>query len=390
MAWQPAITIPTFICSVLSSAATAVVLFMWMISNDPAKKRSCRYALIINLTLAEFINSTNNAFSGGWVLINNSLLPNARSKAADFSILAIAVLTFLTLTFNRWVSNTSLTQTAIICTSVWIIPLITGTTALAAGKLEPVSGNWCWIATHPAWLRYALGHGCKPHFSPFTIPRRITIFAITIVLYTIIFTLLRKRLMARVNGNQHRYSMAYGSQVELTQGEEQLIHAHDDILKEQKAVPSVGLVDGKCREAGHACMSTFIDAQSKGKDDPIKRPEMARSAFSEDDAERRTRQRRLALKPRLRIIQSSKLDQETWHWFLLSAFPLSYLIVWIPGLANRFVELVKSSRSGHSSNWLSILQATTQLTGLVNAMVYGLREHRGLWRSLGERYYKQY
>lgn len=137
---------------------------------------------------------------------------------------------------------------------------------------------------------------------------------------------------------------------------------------------------------GIAQASKFIDSIPEGKDDPIKRPELARSAFSyDDDAERRTRQRRLALKPKLRVIQSSKLDQETWHWFLLSAFPLSYILVWIPGLANRFVEL-----SGNSSSWLSALQAMTQLTGLVNAMVYGLREHRGLWRNLGERYYNQY
>ena len=102
MPWQPAITIPTFICSVLSSVATATVLFMWMISNDPAKKRSSRYALVINLTLAgeklrdiviqrvratdlmfavytEFINSTNNTISGGWVLSHRTLLPTGPS-----------------------------------------------------------------------------------------------------------------------------------------------------------------------------------------------------------------------------------------------------------------------------------------------------------------------
>ena len=139
-------------------------------------------------------------------------------------------------------------------------------------------------------------------------------------------------------------------------------------------------------EAGKAAASTLSNSTPEGKDDPIKRPELARSAFSyDDDAERHTRQRRLALKPKLRIIQSSKLDQETWHWFLLSAFPLSYILVWIPGLANRFVEL-----SGNSSSWLSALQAMTQLTGLVNAVVYGLREHRGLCRNLGERYHNQY
>lgn len=52
--------------------------------------------------------------------------------------------------------------------------------------------------------------------------------------------------MARVNSNQHRYSVTYGSQVELTQGQEQLIHAHDEILKGQKTVLGAGVDDGKC------------------------------------------------------------------------------------------------------------------------------------------------
>ena len=52
--------------------------------------------------------------------------------------------------------------------------------------------------------------------------------------------------MARVNSNQHRYSVTYGSQVELTQGQEQLIHVHDEILKGQKAVIGAGFDDGKC------------------------------------------------------------------------------------------------------------------------------------------------
>ena len=297
-------------------------------------------------------------------------------KAADFSVLAIAVLTFMTLTFNRWVSNTSMLQTVLICASVWVIPVITGTIALALGKYQPVSGNWCWIAPEPLWLRYILGHGW-----------RMSIFLVVIILYSIIFTVVRRRLMARVNSNQHHYSVTYGSQVELTQGQEQLIHAHDEILKGKKPGLGASPDDGKfLSNAGDAPASKFVDLGLEGKNDRIKRPELARSAFSyDDDAERQTRLQRLALKPKLRIIQSSKLDQETWHWFLLSAFPLSYILVWIPGLANRFVEL-----SGNSSSWLSALQAMTQLTGLVNAMVYGLREHRGLWRNLGERYYNQY
>lgn len=155
-------------------------------------------------------------------------------KAADFSVLAIAVLTFMTLTFNRWVTNTTMLQIVLICTSVWVIPVITATTALAIGKYQPVSGNWCWIAPEPLWLRYVLGHGW-----------RMSIFVVVIVLYSIIFTRVRRRLMARVNSNQHRYSVTYGSQVELTQGQEQLIHAHDEILKGQKTVLGAAVDDGK-------------------------------------------------------------------------------------------------------------------------------------------------
>ena len=164
-------------------------------------------------------------------------------KAADFSVLAIAVLTFLTLTFNRWAANTSIIQTILICASVWLVPVITGTTALALGKYQSVSGNWCWIAPKPLWLRYILGHGW-----------RMSIFLAVIVLYIIIFTLVRRRLMARVNSNQHRYSVTYGSQVELTQGQEQLIHAHDEILKGQKPVVGTGPDDGKSLRRSRTCI----------------------------------------------------------------------------------------------------------------------------------------
>lgn len=76
----------------------------------------------------------------------------------------------------------------------------------------------------------------------------MSIFVVVIILYSIIFTLVRRRLMARVNSNQHRYSVTYGSQVELTQGQEQLIHAHDDILKGQNPVLGAGPGGSKCRQ----------------------------------------------------------------------------------------------------------------------------------------------
>ena len=66
------------------------------------------------------------------------------------------------------------------------------------------------------------------------------------------------------------------------------------------------------------------------------------------------------------------VDQEFRHWLLLAIYPATYILVWTPGMANRIVEL-----SGGSSHILTVLQATTQSTGLVNALAYGFKELHG-------------
>jgi hypothetical protein len=47
---------------------------------------------------------------------------------------------------------------------------------------------------------------------------------------------------------------------------------------------------------------------------------------------------------------------------LFNAYPIGYVLLWVPGIMNRFVEL-----SGHSSRILAIAQASTQFVGLANA-----------------------
>jgi len=54
---------------------------------------------------------------------------------------------------------------------------------------------------------------------------------------------------------------------------------------------------------------------------------------------------------------------------LLNAYPLAYIILWIPGIANRLIEA-----TGHVSTVTQFLQATTQLVGLANALTYGWNE----------------
>ena len=71
-------------------------------------------------------------------------------------------------------------------------------------------------------------------------------------------------------------------------------------------------------------------------------------------------------------VAAPRVDQEFRHWLLLAVYPMTYILVWTPGMANRIVEL-----SGGQSHMLTVLQATTQSTGLVNALAYGFRELHG-------------
>jgi len=55
---------------------------------------------------------------------------------------------------------------------------------------------------------------------------------------------------------------------------------------------------------------------------------------------------------------------------LLNAYPIAYILLWLPGLVNRLVEL----STGKSSFVLQVLQSSTQFVGVANAITYGFNE----------------
>lgn len=57
---------------------------------------------------------------------------------------------------------------------------------------------------------------------------------------------------------------------------------------------------------------------------------------------------------------------------LMNGYPIAYIILWIPGIANRLTE----SLNGSSPVWLKALQSSTQFVGFVNAVTYGFSEQR--------------
>lgn len=258
-------------------------------------------------------------------------------QAADFSVLAIAIVTVLTINFDSRVLNSTLEQQRLVCGLVWLTPLITATIALATDKIEPVTGNWCWIAREPLYLRYVLGHGW-----------RFAIFLIVIGVYISVFFHIRSRLSQRNKSptldRTYSFSMYTDSASDYN-----VSMVHSELIRGKPTMPTM-VREAVTRSSSQRSKHTGLDDAQEAKQNA---------------------QQRLGIKPRIRIVQSSGLDHDTKHWLMLSLFPLAYIVIWIPGMANRFAELV-----GYQADWLVALQASTQLTGFVNALVYGFREHR--------------
>lgn len=288
--------------------------------------------------------SRRQGLDAGMLCDLNGWIGQVSVQAADFSVLAIAVTTLLTVHFNFWVLNSTRYQQYLVCALVWVIPLLTATIALATDNMEPVTGNWCWIASEPRYLRYVLGHGW-----------RFLIFIVAIASYISIYISVRRRLARRNNTPMlhPRYSFSMYTD---SASDVKVSMVHDELVRGKQTMPTM------VREA------VTRNNSARNKETGL---EAAQGAKQEA-------QLRLGVKPRVRVLASSELDRDMKHWLLLSLFPLVYILVWLPGIANRMAELL-----GYEVDALTALQASTQLTGLVDALVYGFREHRGLNRRKG-------
>lgn len=116
--------------------------------------------------------------------------------------MAIVIVTLLTITQKTYLPNVSFGAKTMICLSIWAIPIITSTTAVAMRAMSPVSGNWCWITAKRTDLRYALTHGW-----------RVAIIFVTVLLYAYIWWYVRchfKALFGAENGRSGSYNPLTG------------------------------------------------------------------------------------------------------------------------------------------------------------------------------------
>ncbi|KAE8382445.1 hypothetical protein BDV26DRAFT_288482 [Aspergillus bertholletiae] len=379
MAVDLAVSVPTVVGSLLSALASAFVLAIFAISP----KNHFRHWLILNLTIADFLNATNNTVSGFLVVSRrhdltpgpgcqlNGWIGQFSVQAIDFSILAIAMVALWIVQRPTIVSSLSWRAKVLLCISIWVTPLITSTTALCLGILGPVSGNWCWIESQYLGLRYALGHAW-----------RIAIVLITAVTYIVVFVVVKRRyehLSLFPNGDttsgRDKSRSTEGDPVELSS-----IRLDTTITVQKSDVfNSQASTGGICEPPTGDCLpsqapfSTVKSLPTQYDTSPNEHRVRYADASGRrgDSTEQRDKKIRYA---------------EVRRVMLLNGYPAFYVLLWIPGLLNRLLESL-----GHKTRWLQILQASTQFIGLANAFTYSYNEgFRRQMRSLVARRRRSY
>lgn len=426
----------------------------------------------------EFINTLNNTTSGIVYLTNkalyaspactaNGFIGQLSVQAADFSILVIALVTLLTITRTTYLPDASTAHKALICLSVWVIPLTTASVAAGLGAIGPVSGNWCWIMSERTDLRYALTHGW-----------RIAIIFCTAGIYFFVWWYMKRHFRSLVstgtgtgtsggsstkgswysrrrgfrkmqNGgsvaqgddetaaapgdtelttvSKSRISRVMGDDWELSAPEAAYVGRHStEAYGDGFADVEAG--DGQGGQRGRAGRTTrrgrrrgSVNSNSDWEEDDdnnnnydnsynhdednddddnddaeVRDKPQARVRINEDDQRghdmetRRPKSKFDALNttdttasefPTRR--QTKQMEKEIKRMLLLNAYPIMYVILWIPGMVNRFMEA-----TGHKSNnrVLAALQASSQFVGLANALTYGFntalrRKVKSWWKG---------
>ncbi|KAF9881554.1 hypothetical protein CkaCkLH20_00700 [Colletotrichum karsti] len=409
-------------------------------------------------------------------------------QASDFSILAIAVVTFLTITRKTYMPNASTFRKVIICLSVWIVPIVTSATATAMGQMEPVSGNWCWISRNRPDLRYALTHGW-----------RFAIIFTTILIYLYVWWYLGRHFRSMVSTSDPLYDTGNSSssggngvtssirkkqgfeiigtpELEMDQFERPKATFNDSF----KSSPNM---DDEQKEWSQRVNAGAGRARRSSSDDddeePVKKPARTSHFIEEADTRRKmsarisrfddqdmdmsqasearfsyleqeeklqrsagggpsylhrdmqppskarfsrhgmadmisshrkgSRSRSSTLswnlppsrdlsrdfppnpsvsnvntkQPAQNVTatmmsdfpirkQTRKVEREIKRMMLLNAYPVMYVLLWIPGLVNRLME---ASGNNSQSRVLAALQSSSQYIGLANAITYGFNQH---------------
>jgi hypothetical protein len=292
----------------------------------------------------------------GPACVANAYIGQFSVQAIDFNILIISLTVLLTVRQPRFMMEPPWWQIVLVCALPWIPPLITGefprdmplhdstnvtlpaNVGLAFNVYGPVSGNWCWVTAEHFAMRYLLTHAW-----------RIAIFVATIGIYTYIYIYLMR---------------AYGK---LDVGNTVATGTNGTVLSDlgsnagrQIRVRSSVTTSYETDKQPLTAQNTFSKSDTIHETDEESGPGADDSPTDPDNHTKVSAPYNPQQRARKQAIRKM---------LLLNGYPILYVILWIPGIANRITEAF-----GHSPVWLRALQASTQLVGLANALTYAYNE----------------
>lgn len=248
---------------------------------------------------------------------------------------------------------------------------------------RPVSGNWCWLSPKPTILRYALGHNW-----------RLTIIFLTICLYAYLFIYIHRHFASLRAGTSPNNNTNDSEQMSGSSGGSNLsgIEVYEEFEIMDEPFDAWWDVQIPSSEMEYFDLAPSRRNSTKSTDSPPPSPlKIIKQNFNSDPANASSQSRPNEMTERSPLLKTrdplaivrrppppnvsttievAAPSTETF-WskeiyvqklLLLNAYPIAYVILWIPGIANRFVEL-----SGHRVRGLVIAQASTQFVGLANA-----------------------
>jgi hypothetical protein len=240
-----------------------------------------------------------------------------------------------------------------------------GCIALGLQAFAPVSGNWCWIKKDRLALRYGLAHGW----------RFAVILAICVIYVCITIKLCRQYSWLR----RHTYGVHAAITTELTDvgqtsvtresliAESSLEHqpsrcAGDDVLMSQIGNVSERPQSNTLHATPTVCLRSDLQYTITTHDQKQAQSLLKTESVQTFNAEADQPVEPSFKDPRIRVVAQ------------MTAYPTLYILLWIPGIVNRGVEA-----SGGTSITLQYLQASTQLIGLVDTIIFAAQQRH--WKT---------
>ncbi|KAK0661747.1 hypothetical protein DIS24_g2344 [Lasiodiplodia hormozganensis] len=416
------------------ATSCVLVSYLFLAPQQPSFRHALVFALALTEFINSLNNTVSGIYvlehrhgiAPGVACQLNGFIGQLSVQATDFSILTITLITFFTVIKNSYISSASRLWKIATCVLVWIVPLITSSIAASSDAIQPVGGNWCWIPKDRTVLRYALGHGWRFGIIVATICMYICMyfyiqhhFSSSNAFVDPISTSPPGRYLATIEADLVKPRPAVMRRAtepkdlkmiaELDKAVSQRLTEHVETTQRSISAIVPAHMDDTTATTSIDMTSPKVDADASVARNSvltidIPRHSLELSFLSHSAPPTSTiLSRRLREKPsqtltidtsitpssppprelfdsptsiRTHMQQQSfnrhaQVGREVRRMLLLNAYPVAWVVLWLPGIANRLVE----AAAGSSPRWLRIMQSTTQYVGLANALTYGFNEH---------------